>query len=175
LSCAVLLAIVVREGMQYFAEQRDQSVRADYAKIADRPEQLPAFAAKNSDHPLAGVAYLRAADARYAAGDFRAAGENYNKAVGALKNSALLGRARLGVAMSQISGGDKAAGETTLKALSTDASLSKSTRAEAFYHLATIAHEAGNTTELSRLVAEIGKLDGNSVWAQRATAMLAGK
>lgn len=169
-----LLVIVGREGWQYFNAQHEKSVQADYAKAGDRPEQLTAFAAANSGHPLAGVAYVRVADAKYTAGDYRAAAENYNKAAGILKTPALLGRARLGAAMSQLNAGDKA-GETALKAIAADTSLLKATRTEASYQLAALAAEAKNDAEVNRLVAEITKLDASGVWAQRASALQVAK
>ena len=166
-----LLVIIGREGWQYFAAQREESVRADYAKTGDRPEQLASFAAANSGHELAGVAYLRVADAKYTAGDYRAALENYNKAAASLKVVAVLGRARLGGALSQINGSDKPAGETALKAIAADTSLLKPARAEANYHLAAIAYEAGNQAEVTRLVGEINKLDTGGIWIERASAL----
>jgi predicted negative regulator of RcsB-dependent stress response len=169
---AALLVILGREGWQYFAAQHEQGVREEYAKVADRPDQLAAFAAANSDHALAGVAYLRLADSKYAAGDFRAAAEQYQKAAASLKNSALLGRAKVGAAMSLFNSGDKAAAETALKAIGNDVTLPTSARVEADYHLATLALEAGNAAEVSRLVAETGKIDAGNVWSQRATALL---
>lgn len=172
---AALLGIIGREVWQYVAAQKEQGVREAYAKVADRPEQLAAFAGAHSGHALAGVAWLRLADSKYAAGDFRAAAENYTKAVAGLKQPAVLGRARIGAAMSQINGTDKAAGEAALKAISTDTALPKGVRVEAAYHLATLAHEAGNTAEVTRLVAETGKIDASSSWSQRATALLTGK
>ncbi len=174
LCIAALLAIIGYKGWEYFAAEHELSVRADYAKAGERPEQLAAFAAANPDHELAGVAYLRVADAKYAAGDFRAALENYGKAAASLKVPAMAGRARLGAAMSQLSGGDKAAGEAALKAIAGDISLLKGTRAEADYHLATLAYEAGNAAEIARLGVEINKIDGTSMWAERvATLQLA--
>lgn len=169
---AALLTIIGREGWQYYVAQHEQSVRDDYAKAADRPEQLATFAGANSDHALAGVAYLRLADTKYAAADFRAAADNYTKAAASLKNSALLGRAKVGAAMSLFYAGDKAAGEAALKAIGTDTTLAKSARVEADFHLATLALEAGNAAEVSRLVAETSKIDAGSVWSQRATALL---
>ena len=169
---AALLVIIGREGWQYFATQHEQGVREDYAKAADRPEQLAAFAGANPDHALAGVAYLRLADGKYAAGDFRGAADHYQKAAASVKNSALLGRAKVGAAMSLFYSGDKAAGEAALKAIGTDATLPKGARVEADYHLATLALEAGNAAEVSRLVTETGKIDAGSVWSQRATALL---
>jgi len=172
--CAVAVLVVLgREGWQYYAAQQEAGVRAEYARAADRPEQLAAFAKSHAGHPLAGVAHLRIADQRYAAGDQRQALENYNKAAALLKNPVLLARAKLGAAMSQLNSGDKAAAETSLKAVSADASLAKELRAEAAYHLAALAKEAGNTAEVERLVAEIGKIDPAGAWSQRATSLVA--
>jgi len=169
---AALLGVLGREAWQYFQAQHEQDVRQAYARVADRPEQLGAFASANAGHALAGIAYLRVADAKYSAGDFRAAAENYTKAIADLKQPLLVGRAKIGAAMSQLNGTDKAAGEAALKAISTDASLPKSARVEATYHLATLASEAGNSAEVSRLVTEAGKIDPASSWSQRATALL---
>lgn len=169
---AALLTIIGREGWQYYVAQHEQSVRDDYAKMADRPEQLATFAGANPDHALAGVAYLRLADNKYAAADFHAAADNYKKAASSLKNPVLLGRAKVGAAMSLFYTGDKSAGEAALKAIGTDTTLAKSARLEADFHLATLALEAGNAAEVSRLVAETSKIDAGSVWSQRTTALL---
>lgn len=173
LVCTVALLVVIgREGWQYYSAQHEKNVRNEYAKVADRPEQLAAFAAANSDHALAGVAYLRIADTKYSANDFRSAAENYTKASASLKNPALQGRARIGAAMSQLNSGDKANGEAALKAIGADVNLPKNVRAEATYHLATLAFEAGNAAEVSRLVSEVSKIELSGLWAQRATALL---
>ena len=169
---AALLVIIGREGWHFYAAKQEQDVRAAYARAADRPEQLAAFAKAHESHALAAVATLRIADQRYAAGDYRQALENYNKAAAGLKNAALLGRTRMGAAMSQLNAGDKAAAETALKAISADATLTKGVRAEAAYHLASLAQEAGNAAEVSRLVAEIGKIDPTGIWSQRATMLV---
>lgn len=174
LCVAALLVVVGREGWLYYAAQREERVRSDYTRAAERPEQLLAFAKANSGHPLASVALVQVADAKYAAGDFRAAMEHYTKAVAGLKNPGLLGRARIGAAMSQIQSGDKAAGQAALQAVQADASLPKGVRAEAAYHLATLALEAGNTQEVSRLVSEIGKIDAAGFWSQRGALLLIG-
>jgi hypothetical protein len=175
-ACVVaLLVIIGREGWQYMAANREQGVREQYARLADRPEQLAAFAAANSDHALAGVAYLRLADSKYEAADFKSAAENYKKAATIVQQPLLLGRAKLGEAISILKGGDQAAAETALKALLADTTSIKEVRAEAAYHLATLAESAGNTTEVGRLIAEINKVDATGVWAQRATSLLTPK
>ena len=174
MACVVaLLVIIGREGWHLYAAKQEDEVRAAYARAADRPEQLAAFAKAHESHALAAVAHLRIADQRYAAGDNRQALENYNKAAAGLKNAALLGRARLGAAISQLNSGDKAAAEAALKAISAEAALTKGVRAEAAYHLAALAQEAGNAAEVSRLVAEIGKIDPAGIWSQRATMLVA--
>jgi tetratricopeptide (TPR) repeat protein len=176
LACAAALMVVIgREGWSYYSAQREQGVREEFARTADRPEQLAAFAKAHESHALASIALLRIADQRYAAGDHRQALEQYNKAIAGLKNPTLLGRARLGAAMSQLLSGDKAAAEAALKAIGADAGLAKSLRAEATYHLASLALEAGNKAEVDRLVAELSKIDPTGVWAQRSTSLLVGR
>lgn len=172
---AALLAIIGREGWAHYQANVEQDVRDAFSRAADRPEQLATFAKAHEGHVLAAIAYLRIADQRYAAGDYRQALENYNKAVAGVKNDALLGRARVGAAMSQLNSGDKAAAETSFKAISADAALTKGVRAEATYHLASLALEAGNTAEVTRLVGEIGKIDPAGVWSQRATSLVVGR
>ena len=170
---AALLAIVAREGWQYFSALREKGVQEEYARIADQNGKLAAFAEANPGHALAGVAYLRLADETYAAGDYKQAAGIYQKAAGLVKNEALLGRAKLGLAMSQLNGGDKATGEAALKTLGADQSLPKGVRAEATYHLASLAYEAGNSSEVRRLIEEVGKIDPSGGWSQRAAMLLA--
>ena len=97
-----LLAIVGTYAWQSIAAGREADVQAEYAKISDQPAKLEGFANANSGHTLAGVAWLRLADEKFSAGDFKTAAADYQKATGSLKNDALLGRARLGAAMSQL-------------------------------------------------------------------------
>jgi predicted negative regulator of RcsB-dependent stress response len=172
--CAVaLLTIVLREGWQYYSTQHEAGVQEEFARIADQPGKLAAFADANSGHALAGVALLRLADDKYAAGDLTGAAAAYTKAIGALKNEALLGRAKLGAAMCQINGNDKAAGEAALRTLSADATLLKGVRAEATYHVASLAAAAGKSDEVKKLVEQISRIDPTSSWSQRATLLLA--
>lgn len=171
--CVVaLLAIIGREAWQYFAASREQAVQAEYAKIADQTAKLEGFANANAGHALAGVAWLRLADEKFAAGDFKTAAAHYQKATASLKNAILLGRAKLGTAVSQLNGGDRAAGEAALKAVGADATLDKGVRAEATYHLATFAADAGKADEVKKLADEVSKIDPLSTWAQRATLLL---
>jgi predicted negative regulator of RcsB-dependent stress response len=167
-----LLAIVAREAWQYFAASREQGVRADFAKTGDQVAKLESFASTHSGHALAGIAHLRIADDKFSAGDYKNAATAYQKAAGSLKNEALLGRARLGAAISQVNAGDQAAGETALKGVSADATLAKGVRAEATYHLAALAADAGRADDVKKLADEVSKIDATSSWAQRATMLV---
>lgn len=174
LACAAaLLVIVGREGWQYFSAMHERSVQEDYARAGDKADMLAAFAATNSGHALAGVAYLQMADQKFEAADYKLAATHYLKAAGSLKNEVLLGRARLGAAMSQISGGDMVAGEAALKAVSADQTLLKTVRAEATYHLASLAYQAGKLDDVKKFVDEIEKIDLSGSWSQRAAVLLA--
>ncbi len=170
---AVFVALLAREGWQWFQASRERGVQEAYAKVADRVDQLPKFAADNAGHALAGVAWLRAADDAYAKNDFKSAAGHYDKAVGELANAALKSRARLGAAMSRLASGDAAAAQSALKALGADAAAATPLRAEATYHLAVLAHEAGRTDEAKSLLEEVAKIEPMGVWAQRAFGLRA--
>lgn len=174
LVCAVaLLAIIGREGWGYYAAMREKGVQEDYAKIADDSTKLASFADAHAGHVLAGVAYLRVADEKYSAGDYKQAQAGYQKAIGSLKHNLLIGRAKLGAAVSQAKAGDVTAGEAALRGVLADAALQKGVRAEAAYHLALLARDAGKPDEVKKLVDEVGKIDSTSSWFERATLLLA--
>lgn len=173
LIAAVLIGIVGREGWQYYRAAHERDIAAEYAKVAGTPDKLAAFAAEHAGHSLAGVALLRLADDKYTAGDFKAAATNYAKAAETLDVAALKARAKLGAAMSQLGAGDQAAGEAALKAISADAALVKTVRAEATYHLALLAQQAGKTDDMKKLVEEVSQIDATSAWAQRAFVLRA--
>ncbi len=173
-ACVVaLLVIIGREGVQYFSAQREKSVQAEFAEVADSPAKLTAFAESHDGHPLAGVAWLKMADEKFTSGDFAGAATAYQKAADKLHNDALRARARLGAAVSQINGSDKAAGSAALKAIYADVAVPKAARAEAGYHLATLALDSGSFDDVRKLVDEISRLEPTSTWSQRATVLLA--
>lgn len=172
LIASVLAIILAREGWLAYGAMRERGIQAEYAKI-ERIDQLPRFAEEHAGHALAGAAWLRVADDAYAKNDFRAAATHYTKAAGSLDNVALKSRARLGAAMSQIAAGDQTAGEAALKALHADASATSTLRAEAAFHLATLAHTAGRSDEARQHLDEVAKIDAMGFWAQRAFGLRA--
>lgn len=165
---AILLGIVGWEGWNYYRAWRDEGIRADYARVASQPEKLAGFAAAHAGHPLAGVARLSLADDLYLKGSYNAAAEHYTQAAAALELGALRDRARLGAAMSRVSAGDATVGEAALRALSAEAAVLANVRAEAAFHLATLAHDAGRDDDAKKSAAEAAQLDPTGLWAQRA-------
>jgi hypothetical protein len=173
LCAAILLGIMAYEGLRYFNAMRDLNAQEDFAKTAGAPDRLAGFAAEHSGHVLASVALLQLADAKYAAGDYSAALTGYQQAVSVLTNPTLKARARLGAAVSKLGAGDQTTAGTELKVLSGDVAVDKTIRAEAGYHLATLASEAGRTDEVRQLLDEVTKLDGFGIWGQRALQLRA--
>ncbi len=163
----VAVALIARWAFGVFAERRELAIRADYA-AASTTEQLQAFITANPRAPLAGVASLRLADEAYEAGNYAAAREAYETAAPLLGTDPLASRARLGAAISPLQAGDVAAAKTALEALANDTTFAATLRAEAAYHLAVIARDAGQAEEATRWTGLVLAADPESMWAQRA-------
>jgi predicted negative regulator of RcsB-dependent stress response len=166
----VIIAILGKNAFDFYQTSRRQSIAADYA-AASTPEKLKAFAASNRGNELGGVANLRLADDAYAASNYSLAVQLYQTAMESLKDEALLGRARLGIAVSKVQGGQSAEGETQLKALANEAKQLKPIRAEAYYHLALLATTAGKTDDATKYLDLLNTLEPAGFWAQRALAL----
>lgn len=166
--CVVVLLVITAKGVwEWMQIQRENSISGDYAKAVNS-EQLKKFAAEHEGHALAGVAYLRLADEAYAAGKYAEAGTNYGKAGAALKNGPLAARATLGAAVAKVLAGDLAGGETALKAVAADLNQPTSARAEATYHLATLAYDRGDAAASDKYLEQITTIEPQGLWAQRA-------
>lgn len=171
--CLVILAAIIGRGvMGLLAKQRDEAVAAAYA-AATTSEQLKTFAAANDGHALAGAAHLRLADEAYAAGRYAEAQTGYTKAAAALAGTPFTSRIQLGLAMTKVSAGDLAGGETALRAVADDLTALKAVRAEAAYHLAVLARDAGRAEDSNKFAERVMSIDTNSVWTQRALMLRA--
>jgi hypothetical protein len=168
----VVLGILAWGGWDLAARQRESGIEKDYA-AAGTSDQLKAFATANAGHPLAGVAQLRLADEAYAAGRFADAVTAYDAAAAALKGGPFAGRTQLGAAMARLGLGKTAEGEAALRQISTDAGQLKGIRAEATYHLTSLAAEAGRVADVMKLSDQLMQIDPSSPWAQRAFALRA--
>ena len=163
----IVVALVARWSFGWFAERREQAIRADYA-AADTTARLQAFIAANPKAPLAGAASLRIADEAYAAGNYAAAREAYAAAVPLLGQDPLAARARLGAAIAPLQAGDTATAKTALEALANDTSFARPLRAEAAYHLAVLARDAGQPAEATRWTELVLSTEPEGMWSQRA-------
>ncbi len=166
----VLVGIVAKGGWDYLQSQKEVEIEKDYA-AATTPEKLKSFAAANSGHSLAAVAQLRLADDAYTAGKYADAITGYEQVVATLKTGPLATRAQLGSAMSKISSGKTAEGETALKALANDAAQAKGVRVEASYQLASLAAEAGRADDVKKYADQVAQIDPASPWTQRAMTL----
>ncbi|HUG10011.1 MAG TPA: tetratricopeptide repeat protein [Opitutaceae bacterium] len=162
-----LAVIIGREVVQYMWKERERDISEAYG-ASDSSERLKAFAAEHEEHALAGFALLRVADEAYTASNYTEAAANYEKAVAPLKDSPLAVRARIGAAISQALGGDRAKGEAALKALADDLAIMAGQRSEARYHLATLAIGDGRLDEARKALDEVVQTDLTGSWAQRA-------
>ena len=167
----IVLAIVAREGWQYLSAKKEKEIGGTYA-AATTPEQLKAFAVSHSDHVLGGIAQLRIADEAYKAGKSADAIAGYDKAITSLKEGPLVARAQLGRALAKVQSG-KAEGQAELKKIADDTKQVKAVRAEAAYHLTSLAVDAGDATEAQKYVDQLTQLDIASPWTQRAMAIRA--
>jgi predicted negative regulator of RcsB-dependent stress response len=163
-----LAVIVGRETVQYMWKEREKGIAEAYAAAGDSAATLKAFAAEHDSHALAGIALLRVADEAYEARNFSEAATAYEKATKSLKEPAMAIRARIGAAICQALGGDRAKGEESLKALADDMAIMAGQRTEARYYLATLALGDDRIDEARKMLDEIAQTDLTGMWAQRA-------
>lgn len=167
-ACAlVLLVMAARGGWQVLQERRAEA-RADAYAAAESDEELLAFATEHAGSELAGVARLKVADRAFEAGRYEQAAQEYTAAAETLGETPMAGRARLGLAVSQLKAGQAEPGRRALQQVANDVGAPKAFRAETAYHLASLAAESGNADEVRRLVEQVRAIDPASVWAQRA-------
>jgi hypothetical protein len=164
---AIAVAIVAKGGWEYYAHQKELDIEKAYA-AATTTDQLKAFLAANPTHTLGGIAQLRIADEAYAAGKSADAIAGYDKAIGILKSGPLAARARLGRALAKAQAGKASEANTELKQIADDASQFKAMRAEALYHLTSLAVETRNATDAQKYVDQLNQVDPMGAWAQRA-------
>lgn len=171
--CVAVLAVIIGVGIWEYRQDANEKKIQDAYTAVTTPEGLKTFAEANPEHPLAGVAYLRLADDAFAAGKTPEALANYEKAAGVLKEGPFAARTKLGLAVTKVVSGKSADGTAELKQLADDANQLKGIRAEAAYHLASLAAEAGNATDVQKYSELLMQIDATSPWTQRAMALRA--
>jgi len=174
----VILFYFGRAAWDYYANQREEGIRKEFAE-ATTPEKLQAFATAHPDQILGGIAQLLIGDDDSRAGKAAEAIDNYNRAYARLKGGPpaarpLAARAQLGIAMAQIQSGKQAEGEAALRQLADDKDQYQVIRTEALYQLASLAASAGRADEVQRLAMQLMQTDPSSPWAQQAFELEAG-
>ncbi len=163
----VALGLIGRWGFMTYAASRERALAAEYGAAKDSAA-LKTFSQAHTGTVLSGLAHLRLADEAYAAGNFAAAQADYEAASKALAGQALGDRARLGAAVSKLQSGDAAGGKTALEALANDVVFTRTLRAEAAFHLAVQARDAGQPAEAKKMIELVMSADSTGLWAQRA-------
>jgi hypothetical protein len=171
--CGFVAAGILANGAWgYLQGQKELEVQKAYAASATS-DQLKAFAAAHADHSLAGIAQLRLADEAYTAGKSADALAGYDKVVTTLKTGPLVARAQLGRALAKVQAGKGTEAITDLRQLAGDAAQSKGARAEAAYHLTSLAAEAANAADVQKYSDQLMQLDPSGPWTQRALMLRA--
>jgi len=164
---AVILGILGWYGYRELAAQRENEIESAFS-AAVVPARLRAFTQEHKGHPLAGVAYLKLADDAFTAGSYAAAMDDYSQAAAALPGTPFAARALLGKAVCQIRSDKVAEGTAALRQLAEGTAQPKAVRSEAAYHLASLAFDAGNFDDVTKLTDLIMQVDAGGAWAQRA-------
>ncbi|MES2696024.1 MAG: tetratricopeptide repeat protein [Verrucomicrobiota bacterium] len=171
--CAiVILAILGKGGYDYMQRQKAGEVQKAYA-AATTTDQLKTFSAAQGDHVLAGIAQLRIADEAFAAGKAADAVPAYDKAISIIKDGPLVARAKLGRAVAKAQSGKAAEATTELTQIANDAAQFKAIRAEAAYHLTSLAVEAGNAADAQKFSDLLMQIEPMSQWTQRGLQLRA--
>jgi len=168
----VVVGILAKGGWDYLQGQKELDIKKAYA-AATTSDQLKSFAAAHTEHSLAGVAQLRLADEAYTAGKSADAIAGYEKAAATLKTGPLAARAQLGRALAKVQVGKSAEATTELKQIAADAAQFKGLRAEAAYHLTSLAAEAANAADVQKYSDQLMQLDPSGPWTQRALMLRA--
>lgn len=169
--CVLILLGVLAKGLwEYMSRQKELDIEKAYA-AATTSDQLKTFSAAHAQHSLGGIAQLRLADEAYTAGKFAEAITGYDAAFSVLKGSPLAARVQMGRSLAKIQSGKVAEGSTELKQLLDDANQLRAVRAEAGYHLASLAGEARDSAQVQKISEQLLQIDPSSLWTQRALTL----
>lgn len=169
------LAMVAVVGWQlflYLGDRREAALKADYLAL-ETMEARQAFAEAHDDKLLGGLAFLDLADAAYTEGAFERALAHYTRAAETLEATAFEGRAQLGAALTRFEQGASGRARAELQLIAETEAHLDDLRAEAAYHLAVIALEAGDTAEARQAIERVQGFSESIFWLQQANALSA--
>lgn len=159
---AAAVAVLGYQIVQFFQNHRESGIQAAYSEVEGADGRI-SFAVSHQEHSLGGLAFLEAADEEYARGAYLEAASHYEAALKGLRGTPLEGRARLGMAIARLRQGD-GTGSALLEDLARDASVLEVIRAQAAYHHAVSAWQAGDAAAAERSLSLLGSLNGAPEW-----------
>lgn len=162
----VLFAVVGFQVFRWYQEDSVRKMQAAYAAANDEAAKL-AFAASHNDKALSGVGLLSIADEKYAADAFTEAATLYSQAADALQGHLAQGRAMIGQGVALIRAEDIEGGKLVLNELAGGKDFLQSYKAEAIYHLASIAVQDKQYDEAKLLISQMETLDYAGIWASQ--------
>jgi len=169
---AAAFAIVIGvQGWKMYVAQKNAALASAY-EAATTTQELNEFAKANSGTELAGVAILQNADSLYQQKNFAEAQKYYVDAQKNLSKSILLGRAKLGQAVSIYAAGDTAKGEAALKSIFEDATIAQSYKAQAGYLLGLAQKQSGKIDEAKATFEKVASEKGDGIFARIAQETL---
>lgn len=166
----ILLALAGWGIIVLVQERREAGIAAEYQEAA-AIEEIRAFAERHSPHPLAGVAYLEAADYHFTNREFEEAARYYGLAARDLVDAPPAGRAQIGQGVSLALAGKGAEALTHFEQVGRNPENYDIIRAEAYYHAATVAVETGQTDAARDYIEQVMEIDQSQVWSSRAMGL----
>lgn len=166
----VFLGVIGVEGYKLYQRNAVKSMQAAFSE-ADSANTLSDFGQQYAGTPLGGFAQLETADEKYREGDFAQAATLYKAATDSLVDTYLMGRARLGEAMSHYKAGSHDLAKNLLSSMSSDANILTSLRAEAAFNLAIIALGNDDYTTARNYFEQVKSLTPQGPWAAQANAL----
>lgn len=166
----VCLVVIGVQGVKFYKQHQVKKLQDSYLEAKIEGTELE-FAEAHAMEPLSGVVWLEAGDSAYDKQDYAQAKVYYEKSVKALRKTLLKGRGRMGIAMSEIMGGDESVGKDLLADIVYDKQAMGVLRGQAAYQLALLALELKDYKEASEFLDMIKHIPDSGIWEQKGLVL----
>lgn len=164
---AAILGLIGMQSYHYLKAARLKEVQGAFLAACTNNER-PLFITTYPHSPLTGIACLEEAQLLQDKGDMAGAAHVFEQAFGPLKNSPLLGRARLGQALALALSHNTAEAITCFESIAGDKTLLDTFRAEAAYQRALLAVQAEDNEAAAHWVSQAMEMPEAGLWAHKA-------
>jgi hypothetical protein len=164
------VGVIGWQGWKFVQQQQQASINEAY-RAAKTPEELQAFSKAHADSPLGKLAILEAADALYQKSQYKEAASAYASAATVWGTDPNGQRARVGSAMATVLSGDVAGGTKLLGAIAVDPGVLDTFRGECYFHLVSIALQAGDVAT-AKTYADRAKALQAPDWSRQALGLI---